>query len=185
MTELTAVQYADNIGRIEQALTWFAGDFKKLTDWDREFYFRHKLKEWQDAQIALAAAKEKEMELRKVCVALGFDTDKTGTQHHDLGGGYDAKAVVKMNWGFVKTPDGTKVDKRRIESVLSKIEATGPVGELIANDLVKWTPDLSLTTYNKLLQNEATIAFKAMIDEVIVKTNAAPTLDIIAPKGKK
>jgi len=138
-----------------------------------------RLHAWEDSQKALEKAKELEMQLRKEAVDFAFDPNKQkGTERIELGNGYQAKAVKKLNYGFIKTSEG-KVDKDRIERALQKIEKTGPVGELIAERLVKWTPDLSMTEYNQLDEK-----FKKIIDEVIVTTEGAPTLEIIEPKNK-
>ncbi len=134
---------------------------------------------WEESKKALEIAKEKEMEQRKAVVAFAFDPNKeSGTERIDLGNGYQAKAVKKVNYGFVKTEDG-KLNKAAIDKALSKIEKTGPAGELIAERLVKWTPDLSLTEYKQLPEK-----LKNIIDEVIVTSEGAPSLEIIAPKSK-
>jgi hypothetical protein len=133
---------------------------------------------WEKAKKALEVAKEDEMKARKASVAFMFDETTTGTQKVDLGGGYVAKAVIKINYGFIKNEDG-KVDKRRIEMALSKIEHNSAAGELIAERLVKWTPDLSLTEYKLLSEKD-----RKIIDAVIITTDAAPTLEIVAPKSK-
>jgi hypothetical protein len=136
---------------------------------------------WEESKKALEVAKEKEMEQRKAVVAFAFDPNKeSGTERIELGNGYQAKAVKKVNYGFVKTEDG-KLNKAAIDKALAKIEKVGgTVGELIAERLVKWTPDLSLTEYKQLDEK-----FKKIIDEVIVTSEGAPTLEIIAPKAPK
>ena len=136
---------------------------------------------WEESKKALEVAKEKEMEQRKAVVAFAFDPNKeSGTERIELGNGYQAKAVKKVNYGFLKTEDG-KLNKAAIDKALAKIEKVGgAVGELIAERLVKWTPDLSLTEYKQLDEK-----FKKIIDEVIVTSEGAPTLEIIAPKTPK
>lgn len=120
------------------------------------------------------------MEQRKAVVAFAFDPNKeSGTERIELGNGYQAKAVKKINYGFVKTEDG-KLNKAAIDKALAKIEKDGAMGELIAERLVKWTPDLSLTEYKQLDEK-----YKKIIDEVIVTSEGAPTLEIIAPKAPK
>jgi hypothetical protein len=136
---------------------------------------------WQRSQEALAAAKETEADLRRQCVDFAFDPNKnSGTERIALGNGYEAKAVKKINYGWVKTPEGDKVDKKRIERALDAIEACGNEGVFIAERLIKWTPDLSLTEYKTLADQ-----YKKIIDEVIVTSEGMPTLEIVAPKGKK
>ena len=136
---------------------------------------------WEESKKALEVAKEKEMEQRKAVVAFAFDPNKeSGTERIELDNGYQAKAVKKVNYGFVKTEDG-KLNKAAIDKALAKIEKVGgAVGELIAERLVKWTPDLSLTEYKQLDEK-----FKKIIDEVIVTSEGAPTLEIITPKAPK
>lgn len=141
------------------------------------------LTQWQNSKTALEAAKEAEMSLRKECVAFCFDPNKKkGTERIDLGNGWQAKAVKKINYGWIKNGagDDEKVDKVAIENALCEIEADGPVGALIASRLVKWTPDLSMTEYGQLPPK-----FKAIIDRVIVTSDGAPTLEIVAPKAGK
>ena len=135
---------------------------------------------WEESKKVLEVAKEKEMEQRKAVVAFAFDPNKeSGTERIEIGNGYQAKAVKKINYGFVKTEDG-KLNKAAIDKALAKIEKDGAMGELIAERLVKWTPDLSLTEYKQLDEK-----FKKIIDEVIVTSEGAPTLEIIAPKTPK
>lgn len=169
--------YEEKISHIENFITVNGAD--KLFEADKVFYRDHLLANWEESKKRLEVAKDDEMNWRKKAVAFAFDPNKTsGTERIELGNGYEAKAVKKMNYGFVKTSDGAKVDKDKIEDALEKIEETGPVGELIASRLIKWTPDLSLTEYKQL-----TPEFKAIIDPVLVLTPGAPTLEIIAPKG--
>lgn len=134
---------------------------------------------WEASKLTLEKAKEDEMNLRKKAVDFTFDpAKKSGTERVELGGGWIAKAVKKINYGWVK--DGEKVNKHKIDDVLDTIEKTVENGGLIAERLVKWTPELSLTEY-KLLPEAA----KALIDTVIVTSDGAPTLEIIPPKGTK
>mgnify|MGYP001561094370 CR=1 FL=1 len=134
---------------------------------------------WEESKTALEVAKEKEMQLRKKVVDFAFDQNKqSGTERIELGNGWQAKAVKKVNYGWIKS--GDKVDKAAIDKALAKIEKLGgAVGELIAERLVKWTPDLSLTEYKQLDEK-----YKKIIDEVIVTSDGAPTLEVIAPKAK-
>lgn len=137
------------------------------------------LKAWEDSKSALERAKETEMELRKDYVAFASDPTKhSGTERIEIGGGWEAKIVKKVNYGWIK--DGDKVAKHKIDDVLDLIEKTVENGGLIAERLVKWTPELSLTEY-KLLPEQA----KKLIDTVIVTTDGAPALEIVAPKGTK
>ena len=75
---------------------------------------------WEESKKALEIAKEKEMEQRKAVVAFAFDPNKeSGTERIELGNGYQAKAVKKVSYGFVKTEDG-KLNKAAIDKALAK-----------------------------------------------------------------
>ena len=131
-------------------------------------------------KAALEVAKEAELEARKLAVMFMHDPAKSGTTENvELGGGYKATMKVPVRYGFVQNAEG-KTDKARIEKALSKIEKTGQAGELIAERLVKWTPELSLTEYKQLPDN-----FRKIIDDVIVTSEGTPTLEIKEPKAKK
>lgn len=172
---MTAQAIAAHVQVIE---AWIASNVE-LSQEDTIFYRDYLLTTWQAKKAELEVAKEQEMIWRKKAVDFAFDDEKdSGTERIDLGNGYQAKAVKKLNYGFIKTAEG-KLDKQKIDDALSEIEATGPVGVLTAERLVKWTPDLSLTEYKQLPES-----FKKIIDAVIVTTDGAPTLDIIAPKSK-
>ena len=134
---------------------------------------------WDESKKALEVAKENEMKQRKAVVDFAFDQSKTsGTENIELGNGYKAKAVKKINYSFIKDAN-EKVDKKAIEKALCKIEKDGAVGELIAERLVQWTPKLSLSEYKQLSDKH-----KKAIDTVVVTKEAAPSLSIVAPKAK-
>lgn len=164
---------------MRQVLDKATGGITEYTDAEYELKRDAMLLQWDNAKVALEQAKELEMQLRKAVVDFAFDPNKqSGTERIELGNGYEAKAVKKLNFGFIKNEEG-KLDKAAIDKALSKIEKDGPVGVLIADRLVKWTPALSMTEYNQLDPK-----YKKIIDEVIETTEGAPTLEIIAPKNK-
>jgi hypothetical protein len=164
---------------MRQIIDKTTGAITEYTDAEYEKKRDELLIAWQNSKVALEQAKELEMQLRKQVVDFAFDPNKqSGTERVQLGNGYEAKAVKKLNYGFVKNSDG-KLDKAAIDKALSKIEKDGPAGELVAERLVKWTPDLSLSEYKLLSEKH-----KAIIDSVIVTTEGAPTLEIIEPKNK-
>lgn len=135
------------------------------------------LQAWQAAKETLDIAKARELELRNKAVGLMADPEKVGkVDNVDLGNGYKAKLKIPVNYGFVKDSDG-KLDKSRLDKALSKIEKDGGAGELIAERLVKWTPDLSITEYKILSPKHA-----AIINEVLVTSKGTPTLEIVEPK---
>lgn len=152
-----------------------------------EFAAKHDetLTAWERAKAALDAAKEAEMKLRKLYVALASDpTKQKGTENIVLGNGYKAKVVKKINFGWIKGPDD-KVDVEAIHDAQDKIEAMGNEGAFLADRLFKWSCELSVSEYNKLEPGNPTHAkIKAELDAVIVTTEGAPTLEIVAPKSR-
>lgn len=132
--------------------------------------------QWQEATKALAAAKEAESALRaevlKNAFAFNPEALREGTENFELGAGYKLKAVFKINRSFVGGQEA-------VEKALQKIEKTGPEGEFIAERLVKWKPELSVSEYKKLPEK-----FKKMIDEVVTSKEATPSLELVAPKSK-
>lgn len=139
---------------------------------------------WEASKVALEKAKADEMNLRKEFVKFAFDNEKlSGTERIDLANGYQAKAVKKLNYKFV-APEGVKVADA-VDKALTEIEAIGGEAPFIADRLVKWTADLSLTEYKALDDSEIGRKIKAKIDTVIETTEGAPTLEIIEPKGSR
>lgn len=164
---------------MRQVIDKATGVITEYTDADFEKVRDQLLVSWQEAKEALEKAKEAEMFLRKKVVDFAFDPNKqSGTENVDLGNGYKLKAVKKLNYGFIKNAEN-KLDKAAIDKALAKIEKDGAVGELIAERLVKWTPDLSLSEYKLLSEKHKTI-----IDSVIVTSEGSPTLEIVEPKNK-
>lgn len=144
-----------------------------------------RLAAWEASKTALEAAKASEMELRKAFVDFSFDpTKKEGTERIELHNGFEAKAVKKLNWSLVSPIEGISVPDA-VESALDRIEAIGEVGKFIASRLVKWTPELSKSEYNKLAEIPEGGKIKEIIDTVIQTKEGAPTLEIIQPKGKR
>jgi hypothetical protein len=131
-----------------------------------------KLQAWIDAQRALYAAAEAEMAARKeVVAAFPFDADKDeGTQNIDLANGWKLKVVKKLNYTLNNKEDAT-------DRALEKLEKLGAEGVFVAERLVKWKPELSISEYRKL-----TDQYKSIIDAVLTTSPGAPSLSLIEPK---
>lgn len=130
------------------------------------------LLEWKAAKEKLDDAKAVEASLRTQCVDLLKSGEKQeGTEYHDLGNGWRAKMVHKLNFKFD--------DTEKVEAALDKIEATGNEGKFIAERLVKFDPRLSLSEYRGLDPQ-----YRGIIDEVVTITPGLPTLELVPPKGK-
>ena len=135
-----------------------------------------KILAWEQAFKALAAAKDAEAALRKEVLAEAFAFDpealREGTENFELGNGYKLKAVFKISRNLNN-------ENEAVDKVLSKIEKTGPEGAFIAERLVKWKPELSVSEYKKLPEK-----FKKLFDEVVTSKEAMPSLELVAPKSK-
>ena len=134
-----------------------------------------KILAWEAAVKALAAAKDAEAALRKEVLAEAFAFDpealREGTENFELGNGYKLKAVFKISRNLNN-------ENEAVDKVLSKIEKTGPEGAFIAERLVKWKPELSVSEYKKLPEK-----FKKLFDEVVTSKEAMPSLELVAPKS--
>jgi hypothetical protein len=129
--------------------------------------------EWQEAQRNLGFWKEKEMAARNKVVAHCFpEPPKAGTVNYELGGGYKVKAVFKQNFGW------TSVDA--LNAILDKMEEKGEAGKLLADRVVKWTPELSLTEYKKLPEEYA-----IMLNACITTKPGTPSVELVVPDKDK
>lgn len=135
-----------------------------------------KILAWEAAVKALAAAKDAEAALRKEVLAEAFAFDpealREGTENFELSNGYKLKTVFKISRNLNN-------ENEAVDKVLAKIEKTGPEGVFIAERLVKWKPELSVTEYKKLPEK-----FKKLFDEVVTSKEAMPSLELVAPKSK-
>ena len=135
-----------------------------------------KILAWEAAVKELAAAKDAEATLRKEVLAEAFAFDpealREGTENFELGNGYKLKAVFKISRNLNN-------ENEAVDKVLSKIEKTDPEGAFIAERLVKWKPELSVSEYKKLPEK-----FKKLFDEVVTSKEAMPSLELVAPKSK-
>jgi hypothetical protein len=135
------------------------------------------VEKWQAAKDALEACKAAEMDCRKWVVAFLHNPDNAGkTETVALDNDQAVKMKVPLKYDFVKDAGG-KLDKKAVDKALESIESTGEMGEYIAENLVKWTPTLSLTEYKKL-----PLPFKKIIDKVIVVSEGTPTVEMVEEK---
>lgn len=138
---------------------------------------------WQRTQKILQNAKADELEVRKTAVKVYVPQAVEGTNTVELGEGFKLKAVLKYNYNL-------DTDNDKIDDALGHIAKLGNEGSFVSDRLVKWTPSFLLTEYRKLQDDAeagsefAKTALK-IIGEVLTITDAAPTLNIVEPKGKK
>lgn len=141
------------------------------------------LLEWQKSKDAIEVAKEAEMNMRKYIVQRAFPEKKEGMNTMELGNGYQLKAAVKYNYNLA--------ENKIVEACLDKIEKIGNQGAFIAERLVSWKPSFLLTEYRELERSAkedkdpTAIKILEVVSEMLTVSEAAPTLDIKAPKEKK
>lgn len=134
------------------------------------------LMQWAEEYKALAAAKKREEKLRRAVAAVYFTEaaskpDTEGTKNHDLGNGYKLKMTFKLNYSL---------DQSSIDAALDKIEKMGNDGKFIAERIVKWKADLSVSEYRELDPK-----FKTVIDGVLTTSPGLPSCEIVAPKDQR
>jgi len=123
-----------------------------------------------------------EMDLRKYIVGRSFPKKIEGTNTKELGNGYQLKASIKYNYNLA--------DNDTVEEKLNKISSLGNMGPFIADRLVSWKPSFLLTEYRQLCEDEAkgdkfAKSVLNIVNEMLTITEAAPSLEIKEPKGKK
>jgi len=137
---------------------------------------------WDNKKKAIETAKEEEIDLRKYIVGREFPKKAEGTNTKELGNGYQLKAMIKYNYNLA--------DNDTVEEKLNKISSLGNMGPFIADRLVSWKPSFLLTEYRQLCEDEAKGDKFAknvlnIVNEMLIITEAAPSLNIVEPKGKK
>lgn len=144
---------------------------------------------WTTAKADLETIKAREMELRKQVTDLLFPNPVKGTQRTPLNNGWAIKLVHKVN---VKLGDKDKRDDKgdliavqdQVEAVMDAIEKTGNEGAFLVERLIKTQYDLSESEYKKLTDSGTHKAIKKLLDDIIITTDASPSLELEEPKVK-
>ena len=140
------------------------------------------LLKWQNASAALENAKVAETQARlEVTQHLYPQGVPEGTNNIDLGKGYTLKVVGKMNYNLSESakPRNAAMKPFATRVALNEIEKLGNEGKFIAERLVKWQPELSLTEYRQLGDQ-----YKKIIDTALTISPGIPSIEIVEPKGK-
>lgn len=135
------------------------------------------LAEWQEASRQLALWKEIENNLRLLAVKAFFpddaeSADAKGTRNYDLGEGAKLKCVFKQNVTVAKGDT--------LETALTKIEAMGERGKLIAERVIRWKPELDSKEYDAMPDD-----MRAILDTAITTKPGTPALEVALPKTAK
>lgn len=132
---------------------------------------------WHKTQGLAATWKQKEVGIREEVVRRLFAEKPTGTHNYDLGKGYILKCVKKET--YTPIVKKTLPDDVTITEALQKIRTLGNEGSFIADRIVKWKPELSLTEFKQAPDN-----IKNLILDAIVIKPAMPTLEVVEPKKR-
>ena len=147
---------------------------------------------WQSSVKPFQEWKAFEAAKRLEAAQLCFPNPVKSTQRFDLGGGYKLKLVYGLTYtlGDKDLVDPILNEKVLIETqvrgTLEAIEALGPVGELLANRLIKFKPELSEAEYKALSSEGATeihAEAKKLIDTILIIKPASPQLTYEEPKA--
>lgn len=136
------------------------------------------LAQWEHAKRTLDVAKETEMHLRMAVGKRFFPTPKEGAQHRILPDGRDLKLVFKLNYNLGKYEDVKQAQLRMI--------AAGNEGPFLADRLIKFSADCSVSEYRKLDDevkkgNGTAIECMKALNTVLTIKPGAPTLEIGEP----
>lgn len=128
---------------------------------------------WDQIKKKLDALKTEEALYRTAVFELRIEAPTEGVNRVALANGYHLKADYKFNYNLKNKAGET-------EAALERIAKIGNEGTFIADRLVRWKPELSITEY-RLLSPE----MKKEIDAVLTITPGLPALEIEAPKAQK
>lgn len=136
------------------------------------------IKDWESAKANAAAAVIAERAARAAVVDHVFGEDAVyGTNNFELGNGYKLKYVRSLNYTLDKGDLDPNTGENNTDRALSAMRSTGNDGAFIADRLVKWTPELSISEYKTLSDTH-----KKIINTVITTKDASPELKIEGPK---
>lgn len=133
------------------------------------------VRDWLEASRQLAHWKNEENRLRLAVIARNFPTHKDeGTENFQLDAeGYALKAVFKFNYNLNNRDDA-------VDKALTKLEKASEEGKFIAERLVKWKPEISVTEWRNLDPKYA-----KLFDGVLTVSPGTPSLEFVVPKEKK
>jgi hypothetical protein len=127
---------------------------------------------WDAARKAippgLKALTDAEMLARKEAFALIFPKVAKGTHYVDLPGGWRIKGVRKVEY---------KLDPEQVDAMLDALKGTGNEGTFLADRLVKWKAELSVTEYEALTSD----TYKKIVDRILTTKDASPEFSLVSP----
>lgn len=148
------------------------------------------IEKWLQAKKEAVAAVETERSLREELAQACFPTPVKGTQRFPLKNGFNIKLVHGLTHTLgnkdLADDQGRKVPiAEQVDDLCKNIEETGNIGGLMAERLIKWTPELVVPEYEKLdMRLEDDKRIKLLIDEMLTVKPKMPTLEFEEPKKK-
>jgi hypothetical protein len=151
---------------------------------------------WNKDKLLLTSIKEEEATSRATVAATLFPNPKKGTNRYQLGNGYAVKLVYGTTYTLGDktkvrdTPDGQVPVpiNNQVNEALARIRGLGNRGHELADELVKWKPELSEKAYlalNAEGADETDKMAKKIIDEILTTKPASPQLEFETPKPPK
>jgi hypothetical protein len=134
--------------------------------------------QWQLARSNLAVALAAELKLRNALVTSQFPNAEEGANTVDLANGWKLTATIKYNYNL---------DNKRIDDAIDRMELLGERGKLIAERLVKYKAELSISEYRKLTDENAgdtEAKINAIINDVLTIKPGTPSLELKEPSKK-
>lgn len=145
---------------------------------------------WLNAKTAFLVHQERERLARAEMVELLFPTPKKGTQRFPLPAGYAVKLVQSYKYELCKEEkldaQGNKIKvSDQVYLLEEEISRCGDEAPALLERLIKWTPELSGSEYEKLdVTFPAQAAIKQLIDAQLVIKPASPQVEFEEPKKK-
>lgn len=122
------------------------------------------LKVWQDADAAMRAAVQAELDARAYLQSIAFPTPTEGTNNQPLPDGNVLKGTFTNNY---------TLEQAQIETALKALP------HAVAQGLVKWKGELKVSAYKALEP-----AHKAVVNEILTIKPGRPRLEIVTPKER-
>jgi hypothetical protein len=138
------------------------------------------LAQWYELKDTLAKVKQAEALLRGRIYRHYFQDPKEGTNNYDIGDG--TGAVLKANRVIDRKVDVAALDalKKAQEENWGESKAPGTVPQvplLKLDELIRWKPELAISEYRKLTDNE-----RHYFDQCLIIKDGSPSLEIVIPK---
>lgn len=146
---------------------------------------------WLNDRSLLTTVKAAENGSRLTVSEILFPQPKKGTNRFYLNNGYAIKLVHGINYTLgdkdlvnVDTQEKIPVDVQ-VDNILDQIAAVGNEGATLADNLVKWKPELNEKAYLALdPENPTHKRVKELIDSILTTRPASPQLTFEEPKAK-